>query len=132
MKTAATLLALALLACAGPQRPLIDLEPESLYIEVDADAPISVTCTAGLPCGGSAYGEASVLVEGAGYLRVGDVLIPGTATASASASVASSDDGPVATASARMCFSTDSKIVQIIPGFSGDVCLETAATPDVE
>lgn len=109
-------------SCTAQQRPYVDLEPEQLVVEIDASAPISVTCTHGLPCSASAYGDASVAIGGEGMLRIGDILIPGVVTVDAAVSVESTPDGPVTSADAEICFFDRSKLLTALLGFDGPIC----------
>jgi hypothetical protein len=98
---------LALAACGGGmQRPGVDLEPESLILEVDADTPIRIACVRGYPCEADAYGEATATIEADGTITIGDLAIPARVSVETSASVERTDDGPAVDASVRVCLSS--------------------------
>ena len=96
-----------LAACGGAtQRPGIDLEPESLTIDLASDTPIRVACVRGYPCEADAYGEASVAIEADGTITIGDLAIPARVSVESSASVERTDDGPEVDAAVRVCLSS--------------------------
>jgi hypothetical protein len=98
---------LAFAACGGGMhRPGVDLEPESLILEVDADTPIRVACVRGYPCEADAYGEATATIEADGTITIGDLAIPARVSVETSASVERTDDGPAVDASVRVCLSS--------------------------
>ncbi len=102
LTTAAVSLVVA--ACGGGmQRPGVDLEPESLILELDADTPIRVACVRGYPCEADAYGVATASVEADGVISIGDLRVPARVSVETSASVERTDDGPAVEASVRVC-----------------------------
>ena len=94
-------------ACGGGlQRPGIDLEPEALVLELDADTPIRIACVRGYPCEADAYGEAGATIEADGIVTIGDLAIPARVSVETSASVERTDDGPAVEASVRVCLAS--------------------------
>jgi hypothetical protein len=98
---------LALAACGGGmQRPGVDLEPESLILEVDADTPIRIACVRGYPCEADAYGEATATIEADGTITIGDLAIPARVSVETSASVERTDASTAGPSSVRVCLSS--------------------------
>ena len=107
---------LAFAACGGGMEHS-GVQAESLFVGINASAPIEIRCMRGEACEASALGQASATIEADVVVSLGVLSLPARLSVKTSAGVQSSEDGP--DIGARISGCLESPIL-------GPLCFESA------
>lgn len=110
-------IAIATLAACGGGMEHAGVHGESLFVGINASAPIEIRCARGEACEASALGQASATIEADVVVNLGVLSLPARLSVKTAAGVQSSEGGPEVGARISGCL--ESPIL-------GPLCFESA------